>query len=107
MLKFWRLGARRRIRELEEDFIRLRNSAQEMLFDKNYFYDYTLERLENQALLVNGASLRASRLADNHKSYFTGKAKSDPNYEQLMIMYTGIKMVIQREKRRREYSFDA
>lgn len=98
--KFWRRDIRKKISELEREFIDRRNSAQCML-DRHYIRASDLEQLQEQKYLINALAIEASRLDDKYRACFIGKKEPDPNYEQLAYMLEGAKKLIAMELRRR------
>ena len=95
-----------RVGELEREFIERRNLVQKQVLvnSRKYLALFSTEQLEDQILMHNGLALEASRLDDDYRRLiFTGE--SNPNYEQLIVMYRGAKSIIRREiKNRQRYS---
>ena len=88
--------------DLKREFIARRENVQENLADiKRYFSYFNNEGLRGQILLFNGLAIEASKLDDQYRLY-SHLGESDPIYQQLMVMYNGMRNLIRREVRHRE-----
>jgi hypothetical protein len=94
---------RGRIGELERQFVERRNTVHNQVLanSRKYFVTFNTPQLEDLMLLYNSLSLEASKLDDEYRRLMLTN-QSDPNYEQLMVMYRGVKNIIRREIKNRE-----
>lgn len=96
-----------RVRELEQIFIERRDTVIGVLSDskKRLLPERcSIKQLEDELCLYNHLTLEASKLDDEYRA-ITKRNQSDPNYDQLIAMYNGVKNLLRREIReRRKYS---
>jgi hypothetical protein len=97
---------RGRVGQLEREFIARRNIVHKQVLanPRKYLNAFNTDELRNQILMYDGLVLEASRLDDEHRR-ITMSLQSDPNYQQLIVMYRGVKHIIKREiEYRKRYS---
>ena len=88
--------------KLRRRFIAGRDSVLKDLANiEEYLGWFSVDELREQILFYKGLAIEASRVNDEYRLYSPLK-QSDPNYEQLMTLYGGIRNLIGREIRYRE-----
>lgn len=96
---------KKRVEQLEKEFIARRNLVHNEVLasPRAYLEVFNTEQLREQIFMYNGLALEVSKLDDEYK-IIRGFRESDPNYQQLMVMYNGIRNIIRREIHNRRCS---
>lgn len=93
---FFKEGYSPKMLELRQEFIRRRDDVLKLLCDRDYLRDRDEGWLFDDLNLHDGLTIEASNL-DNQFRANSRRNKSDPNYEQLQVMYGSMRRKIIRE----------